>query len=67
MPKKDFQVTCPDHPGWTVGELTAKQAKDTADEHDEKQHNGQSIAQTEKQPTEDASRQRRSRKRKEAA
>jgi hypothetical protein len=48
--KKDFQVSCPDHPGWEVHDLTAKQAKATADEHDEGEHLGQSIAQTEKQP-----------------
>jgi hypothetical protein len=48
--KKDFQVTCSDHPSWTVHDLTAKQAKETADAHDDEEHNGQSVAQTEKQP-----------------
>ena len=57
MAKKDFQVMCVDHPGWSVQDLTAKQAKEAADAHDDEQHNGQSVAQTEKQPT-DSSKQR---------
>jgi hypothetical protein len=67
MAKKDFQVTCPDHPDWTVGDLTAKQAKDTADEHDETEHNGQSVALTERRPTEDSSERKSSREGEEAA
>ena len=41
-------MTCPDDPGWRVDDLTAREAKRAADEHDGSEHDGQSIAQTEK-------------------
>ena len=49
---KDFQVSCPDHPEWSERGLTARLAKAAADQHDDSEHHGQSIAQTEKQPPE---------------
>ena len=47
-PRRDFEVTCVDHPGWSVGGLTAKGAKDVADAHDDEAHRGLPIAQTQK-------------------
>jgi hypothetical protein len=53
-PRRDFEVTCVDHPRWRIGGLTAKGAKDVADAHDDGAHRGRPIAQTQKRPPEDA-------------
>jgi hypothetical protein len=56
MASKDFAVTCADDPDWRVSDLTAREAKHAADEHDDAEHDGRSIAQTEKmRPSEKAS------------